>query len=185
MPLQLPQFQLGPRNRLGGPPRTPGNPARPGQMTAFKAGAKPKGAPGATGAAGKALAQGNALIGPDAFAGQTEELYARLAGSPMFQAILKGAAQNASQANTGIQSALGRTGLSQSGIGAAVGGLGSSLQGNAINQAQGDLFSQAQQITLQSLLARLGITPELIQLGRRGPSVGQQLLGAVGGAVRH
>lgn len=175
--MPLPTFPQR-RPQLGG---HYGTPPAPAPVTAPVAPTPPP-APGAVGAAGKALGQGNALIGPDAYAENVQRLYQLLAGSPQFQSILRGASQAGSQAQTAIASKLGATGLGGSGVGAVMGGLGNSIQSNAINQAQGDLFSQAQQITLQSLLARLGITPDLIQMAKRGPSVGQQLLGGAIGA---
>jgi len=139
------------------------------------------GATAGGGRGAKAAGEMQAFFGPERLATDTLNLYKYLAGNPMFAQILKGAGQAGQTANTGIQSALGRTGLSSSGIGAVTGGLGQSLAANNMNQARAGLFNDAQQQALQLLMGRLGNFPGLAEGYRGGGSfwdqAGQTLLG--------
>lgn len=131
-------------------------------------------------------AESEIYLGPQAIANDTNELFRLLASSPMFANILRGISQQGSQLNTGIQSAIGRTGLAGSGIGAATSGLASSVTGNAMAGAQGDLFRQALETALQALTSRLQMAPTLSESRRAGPSVLESIgsgIGRVGGAL--
>jgi hypothetical protein len=101
--------------------------------------------------------------GPEALAGQAQQLYALLAGSPAFASLLRNVQGTASNAQTAIASNLGRTGASGSGVGAATAGLASQLPAYAAGQARGDLFGQALQAAMANLAQRLQALPAIAQ----------------------
>lgn len=159
--------------QLGQPPRVPGAPAP--QVGAMGQGAlvsnpllgqigrafgqndvagtnKPEHMKGTLG--GKGLPFANELLGPQAITDTTQQLFQLMQSSPAFAAMLKSIMGQGQQFNTGVQSALGRTGLSGTGVGAVTGALANSATSNALTQARGQLFSDALQTALQSLMAR-------------------------------
>lgn len=81
----------------------------------------------------------------------TQGLFRMLSQSPAFQNILRGITQQGSRRGTAIQSGLGRTGLSASGVGGVQSGLAESATANQISGARGDLFSQALMTALQQM----------------------------------
>ena len=81
----------------------------------------------------------------------TQGLFRMLSSSPAFQNILRGITQQGARRGTAIQSGLGRTGLSASGVGGVQSGLAESATGTQISGARGDLFSQALMTALQQM----------------------------------
>ena len=81
----------------------------------------------------------------------TKGLFRLLSSSPAFQNILRGITQQGARRGTAIQSGLGRTGLSASGVGGVTSGLAESATANQISGARGDLFSQALMTALQQM----------------------------------
>jgi hypothetical protein len=140
-----------------------------------------------TGRGRAARAESELYLGPDAISNDTNRLFELMVGSPMFQNMMRGLIQSGSQMNTGFQSALGRTGLSSSGVGAASGALAKSATGNAIQGARGDMFAQALQTALQALQSRMQMAPTFMEERRAGPSfmegIGGQLLGGAASAI--
>jgi len=102
--------------------------------------------------------------GPEALAGQVQQMFQLLSSSPAFASLLRNVQGTASNAQTAIASNLGRTGLSGSGVGAATAGLASQLPATATAQARGDLFGQAMQAALQNLGQRLQALPGISSL---------------------
>jgi len=137
-----------------------------------------------TGRGRAARAESEMYLGPEAISNDTNRLFELMVGSPMFQNMMRGLVQSGSQMNTGFQSALGRTGLSSSGVGAAASGLAKSATGNAIAGARGDLFAQALQTALQALQSRMQMAPTFMEERRAGPSVLEQIGGAVRGGAQ-
>ncbi len=131
-----------------------------------------------------ARAESEIYLGPEAIANDTNRLFELMMGSPMFQSMLRGIMQSGSQMQTGFQSALGRTGLSGSGVGAAASGLAKSATGNAISGARGDMFAQALQTALQALQSRMQMAPTFMEERRAGPSVLEQIGGGIAGGAR-
>jgi hypothetical protein len=139
-----------------------------------------------TGRGRAARAESELYLGPDAISNDTNRLFQLMVGSPMFQNMMRGLIQSGSQMNTGFQSALGRTGLSSSGVGAAASGLAKSATGNAIQGARGDMFAQALQTALQALQSRMQMAPTFMGERRAGPSVLEQIgsgIGQIGSAA--
>ena len=97
---------------------------------------------------------------PALTSGITQGLFRMLSQSPAFQDILRGITQQGSRRGTAIQSGLGRTGLSASGVGGVQSGLAESATGTQISGARGDLFSQA----LMTALQQMGGIPEALQV---------------------
>ncbi len=136
-----------------------------------------------TGRGRAARAESELYLGPDAISNDTNQLFQLMVGSPMFQNMMRGLVQSGSQMNTGFQSALGRTGLSSSGVGAAASGLAKSATGNAIAGARGDLFAQALQTALQALQSRMQMAPTFMEERRAGPSFLEQIAGPAGAGL--
>lgn len=138
-----------------------------------------------TGRGRAARAESEMYLGPLAIANDTNQLFTLMQNSPMFQNMLRSIMQRGSQMNTGFQSALGRTGLSSSGVGAAVSGLANSATSNAVSGARGEMFSQALQTALQALSERMQMAPTFQEARRAAPSFGESLMGGMGpiGAV--
>lgn len=136
-----------------------------------------------TGRGRAARAESEMYLGPEAISNDTNALFQLMVGSPMFQNMMRGLVQSGSQMNTGFQSALGRTGLSSSGVGAAASGLAKSATGNAIAGARGDLFAQALQTALQALQSRMQMAPTFMEERRAGPSFLEQIGGGLGAGL--
>lgn len=136
-----------------------------------------------TGRGRAARAESEMYLGPLAISNDTNQLFSLMSSSPMFQNMLRQIMQQGSQMNTGFQSALGRTGLSSSGVGAAAGNLARSATGNAMIGARGELFSQALQTALQALSQRMQMAPTFMEERRAGPSVLEQIGGVARGAI--
>lgn len=131
-------------------------------------------------------AESEIYLGPQAIANDTNELFRLLSSSPAFAQMLQSITQQGSQMNTGFQSALGRTGLSSTGIGAAAGGLAKSATSNAMTGARGELFSQALNTALQALSERLAQAQGLSESRRHvswGRRIGDTLLGTASSAA--
>jgi len=99
-------------------------------------------------------------VDPGLTSGITQNLFRMLSQSPAFQDILRGITQQGSRRETNIQSGLGRTGLSASGVGGVTSGLAKSATANQISGARGDLFSQA----LQTALQQMGGIPNVLSV---------------------
>lgn len=117
------------------------------------------------------------VAGPQATAQNFQQLYSLLASSPMFANLLRSSIGAGQQAQTGIQSALGRTGLSQTGVGGLMGGLAGQLPAQGALQARAGLFQQALPMTLQGQQLIAQLLPELAKMshgeyGKRGWSFG-------------
>jgi len=83
------------------------------------------------------------LTNPARISGLTQELFGQMASSPAFAETLRQLAGMQGGLNTAIQSGLGRTGLSSSGIGGVVSGLSRTGAQSALGQARAQLLREA------------------------------------------
>ena len=173
--MPIPNTPTGPRLGALGRPSQPAPQAPQSEWDRIMA--------NSTGRGRAARAESEMYLGPLAISNDTNQLFTLLAGSPMFQNMMRSIMQQGSQLNTGMQSSLGRTGLSSSGVGAATGGLARSATGNAISGARGELFGQALQTALQALQARMQMAPQFMEERRAAPTILEQAVGMAGGVI--
>lgn len=112
----------------------------------------------------RGLQVGETVLGPERVAEDTQKLYQLLSSSPAFASLLQGIMRQGQTAQTGIASALGRTGLSGSGIGATVSGLGQTIGQTGASQARGSLFANALQQAIANLSQQLQAGAQYAQL---------------------
>jgi hypothetical protein len=115
------------------------------------------------------------LFGPQKLAGETQQLYAMLANSPAFAAMMQSAAKQGSRASTMTASNLASRGLSSTPYGSflksASRGYGTSMQ----LQGKQNLFLQALQTALQNISQRQGIYGQSMGIQQQQPTWNQQL----------
>lgn len=120
------------------------------------------------------------FFGPQALAGDTRSLYRMLVNSPEFSALQSGASIRGQQIANQSQAGLAARGISGSGIGAFLGAAGQGLGNELIRQGQGQLFGQALQTSLQSLLERQNLYGRSFLLNQQMPTwqraIGSSLL---------
>lgn len=108
-------------------------------------------------------------FGPKRMAGDVSQLFNLLSASPQFQAQLSQIMGAGARAGTASARALGRTGLSTSGIGALSRGLAESAGSFGAGQARGALFGQSLEAVLRNygqMLQALSYGGQRINLGR-------------------
>lgn len=118
---------------------------------------------------------------------QINQLYQMMLGSPAYAQAL-GANLGASNTfNQQLQSALGQTGLQQSGIGAVTSALGGSLGQFGQGQLNSQFYNQAMQAALQNQMARMQAYTQYQTAKAYQPTLlgqlGGSLLGAAGTAL--
>ena len=113
----------------------------------------------------------------------TKGLFRMLSQSPAFQNILRGITQQGARRGTAIQSGLGRTGLSASGVGGVQSGLAGSATANQISGARGDLFSQALMTALQQMQNLPGAAGMLLGLEQEKAATPKTTAGKITGGI--
>jgi hypothetical protein len=134
----------------------------------------------------KTANQVNTAFGPQQQAFDTQKLYAMLMGSPAFQAMLQNYSLQGNQLGQNLTAGMAKRGMTGTGVGTVMQGMGQSAAGFGQTQARGDLWQQAMQMALQSLMGRMGATTDIYkQQQAQGSFLGNMfgnLLGA-GGAL--
>jgi len=169
-------IKSAPKAGIGGTPRV---------STGALPAPKPPGAEGVFGGGGR-FAKGGGMAqevaGAPATADAVKQMYTLLASSPAFASMMRSALAGGSQANTAIQSSLGRTGMGSSGIGALTSGLATMLPGQAAQDVRGQTFAQAAGMGGDIISRLVQLFPELAKqahrnYGAKGVSVGPVSVG--------
>jgi hypothetical protein len=131
----------------------------------------------------KSANQVNTLFGPQQQAMDTQRLYSMLMGSPAFQSMLQNYSLQGNQLGANLTAGLARRGLTGTGVGTVAQGMGQSAAGFAQTGARGDLWQQAMQMALQSLMSRMGAATDLYRTSQQ-PSFLERAFGGLlqGGA---
>ena len=115
------------------------------------------------------------LFGPQALAGETQDIYKLLLNSPAFSNIINSLGLQGSRAASGTAANLAASGRSSTPYGAFLNAAGRGYGSGLQRQAQSGLFLQALQTALQGLQGRMGLYGESFLQKQGTPSFLQNL----------
>ena len=128
-------------------------------------------------------ALGGAGFGPGSLSPEIQQLFQQFMASPAGQQALFGANQLGQQVQSSVATNLGRTGLSQTGVGAVRGGLAAGAGQQAALQARAGFFGQAVGAAGQERAQRLQAFLNLINQQKQSQAQGRS--GGIGGFFRN
>lgn len=128
-----------------------------------------------------------ALFGPQAIGKDTNELFALLSNSPMFQAMMQSAGMRGQATGAAANRRMARAGVAGgggvSGVGAWMQAAGRQAGANAQIGARGDIYGQALQAAMQNMEGRMGLWGKSQLMQQASPTWGQQVGGSLLGAA--